>query len=157
MQRSLGLVGALLLLFCAVSFAQIQPAPADVTAEAQAGVTAFLKGQVQAWNRGDLKAFMEGYWKSPEVVFVSGTHYWRGWDLINRWYHNGYDNGGSEMGKMAMGWSSPIHVLAPDLAYVDGDFQLTTSDGKQDRRNFSLILRKFPEGWRIVHDRTCSD
>ena len=29
-------------------------------------------------------------------------------------------------------------------------------DGKQPHGVFTLIFRKFPEGWRIVHDHTCS-
>jgi ketosteroid isomerase-like protein len=29
-------------------------------------------------------------------------------------------------------------------------------DGKQPRGVFTLIFRKFPEGWRIIHDHSCA-
>ena len=33
-------------------------------------VVTVLKAQEEAWNRFDIPAFMEGYWNSPELVFV---------------------------------------------------------------------------------------
>ena len=34
--------------------------------------------QQLAWNRGDIPAFMEGYWKSDQLTFVS-TRVTKGW------------------------------------------------------------------------------
>ena len=41
-------------------------------------IRALLAKQVDAWNRGDLEGFMAGYWKSPELSFISGTTETRG-------------------------------------------------------------------------------
>jgi len=68
-----------------------------------------------------------------------------------------YQTGKAEMGKLGMAYSKPAHMLARDLAYVDGDYQLTNSDGGTSSGVFTLIFRKFPEGWRIIHDRTCAE
>ena len=50
-----------------------------------------------------------------------------------------------------------VEVLGPDAALVRGRFQLVMPDGKQPHGLFTLIFRKFHEGWRIVHDHTCAD
>jgi ketosteroid isomerase-like protein len=44
-------------------------------------------------------------------------------------------------------------MLSKDSAYVLGEFHLQR---KKDNPAgvFTLIVRKFPEGWRIVHDHT---
>jgi beta-aspartyl-peptidase (threonine type) len=47
-----------------------------------------------------------------------------------------------------------VDVLAPDAAFARGRWELTMADGKKPGGLFTLILRKFPEGWRIVHDHT---
>ena len=60
---------------------------------------------------------------------------------------------GKEMGHLDFK-DIEINMLGPDSAYARGHWQLTMSDGKQPGGLFTLILRKFPEGWRIVHDHT---
>ena len=50
-----------------------------------------------------------------------------------------------------------IEPLGADSAFVRGKFQLQMPDGKQPHGVFTLIFRKLPEGWRIIHDHTCSD
>jgi beta-aspartyl-peptidase (threonine type) len=49
-----------------------------------------------------------------------------------------------------------VIVLGPDSAYVTGKFHLKMSNGKEPSGRFTVIFRKFPEGWRIVHDHSCS-
>lgn len=37
----------------------------------KAAIQRVLDDQAKAWNKGDLEAFMDGYWKSPDLsVFV---------------------------------------------------------------------------------------
>ena len=38
-----------------------------------------LIAQEAAWNHGDLEGFMAGYWKSPELTFLSGDKVTLGW------------------------------------------------------------------------------
>ena len=47
-----------------------------------------------------------------------------------------------------------IEILAPDAAFVRGSWHLTMSDGKTPHGLFTLVFRKLPEGWKIVHDHT---
>jgi beta-aspartyl-peptidase (threonine type) len=43
--------------------------------------------------------------------------------------------------------------LAPDAAWVRGRWKVTTTS-KEVGGWFTLIFKKRPEGWRIVHDHT---
>src|SRR4051812_1615628 len=55
-------------------------------------VRAVLDAQVAAWNRGDIDAFMDGYWRSPRTVFVSGDNLTRGWQTVLDRYRKAYDS-----------------------------------------------------------------
>ena len=122
----------------------------DVTA-----IRAVMDAQVAAWNHHDLESFMAGYWKSPELTFFSGTTETQGWEPTLERYRKSYQAEGHSMGTLSFS-DLQIETLAVDAAFVRGKFQLTMPDGKQPHGVFTLIFRKFPEGWRIVHDHTCS-
>jgi len=50
-----------------------------------------------------------------------------------------------------------IDVLGRRVAVVTGKWQLTMSDGKQPHGLFTLVMKKMPGGWRIVHDHTSAE
>jgi ketosteroid isomerase-like protein len=111
--------------------------------------------QQAAWNRGDLEGFMSGYWNSPELTFFSGGHASQGWQAALDRYKKNYQGDGHEMGKLEFA-NLRIEMLGPDAAFVRGEFHLAMSDGKTPQGLFTLIFRKFPEGWKIVHDHSAS-
>ena len=123
--------------------------------EVAAAIRAVLDDQVSAWNRGDLDAFMRGYAKLPELSFYSGATVTSGWEQTLQRYRTKYQGAGNQMGKLVFS-DLEIHVLAPDAAWVGGRWQLEMTDGKRPGGLFTLIFRKLPEGWRIVHDHTSS-
>lgn len=112
-----------------------------------------LTEQDAAWNEGKLEKFMEGYWKSPDLTFFSGTSVRRGWDETLARYREKYQGEGKEMGKLTF---SDLQIDGAPLgwAWVRGRWQLELKDGTKPGGLFTLILRRFPEGWRIVHDHT---
>ena len=112
-----------------------------------------LAEQSEAWNRHDLKGFMEGYWNSPELTFFSGAKQTSGWHATLERYQKTYQSEGKEMGRLQF-FDLQIEPLGSEAAFVRGAWQLTMSDGKTPHGLFTLVFRKFPEGWRIVHDHT---
>jgi beta-aspartyl-peptidase (threonine type) len=121
---------------------------------AEKAVRGVLDEQVRAWNKGDLDGFMAGYWKSPDLTFFSGDKVTRGWEATLERYRKKYQAEGKEMGKLSFK-DLDVQVLGPDSAVVRGRFELVTSKDKPTGL-FTLLFRRFPEGWRIVHDHTSS-
>jgi beta-aspartyl-peptidase (threonine type) len=118
-----------------------------------AAVRAVLDAQVAAWNRGDIDAFMNGYWRSPDTVFISGDSLTRGWQTVLDRYKKSYDSR-EKMGTLSF-LEIEIVPLASDRAVAYGRWQLKrTSDTPHGR--FTLIFRRTREGWRITHDHTSS-
>jgi len=112
-----------------------------------------LRAQQDAWNHRDLEGFMDGYWKSAELTFFSGAQLTAGWQGALDRYRKTYQSDGKEMGTLEFA-ALQIEILAPDAAFVRGSWHLTMSDGKTPHGLFTLVFRKLPEGWKIVHDHT---
>jgi ketosteroid isomerase-like protein len=112
-----------------------------------------LRAQQEAWNRRDLDAFMAGYRNSPELTFFSGGTEHDGWQAAMDRYRQSYASPGHEMGQLDFS-NLRIEMLGSDAAFVRGAWHLTMPDGKTPHGLFTLILRKFAEGWKIVHDHT---
>jgi beta-aspartyl-peptidase (threonine type) len=128
----------------------ICPPPECVSPEAE--IRAVLDGQVAAWNRGDLEGFMGGYWNSPDMSFYSGADKRRGWQATLDRYQKRYRGEGKEMGKLDFS-EIDVQPLGPDSALVRGRWHVKMT--KEELGGlFTLIFRRFPEGWRIVHDHT---
>ena len=138
-----------LVVLAAVLLAQ-PPAAGD----AQKAIRAVLDAQVVAWNKGDLEGFMAGYWKSPDLTFYSGKTKMRGWQATLERYRKRYQADGREMGKLAFS-ELEIEPLTDNYAVVRGRWQLTLK-GENPGGLFTLVFKKLPEGWRIIHDHTSS-
>ena len=121
--------------------------------ETKSAVENVLRTQQTAWNRHDLEGFMTGYWNSPELTFFSDAHETSGWQGALARYRNRYQGQGKEMGKLEFS-ELRIAPLGSDAAFVRGAWHLTLSDGKTPHGIFTLVFRKFSDGWKIVHDHT---
>jgi uncharacterized protein (TIGR02246 family) len=119
-------------------------------------IRAVLDQQVVDWNKKDLDGFCNGYWKSPKLVFLSGGTKTEGWEGMRNRYRARYQGEGREMGKLVFS-EVEIEHLGPDSAFARGRWELTMSDQAKVGGRFTLILKQFPDGWRIVHDHTSSD
>lgn len=122
----------------------------------RAAIRQVIEEQQAAWNRKDLEGFMAGYWHSSDLTFFSGAHQSEGWEAALNRYKNSYQGAGHEMGMLEFR-SLRIEMLGPEAAFVRGEFHLTMSDGKTPHGLFTLVFRKFPEGWRIVHDHSAAE
>lgn len=132
------------ILMAALVFAVPERLPNSV-AEIQSVLTA----QQDAWNRGDIDAFMNGYARSASTVFISEDEVRRGWETLRDRYRVKYSDR-AKMGRLSFS-EIEANMLSPDAAVVLGRWRLKRANDEPHGR-FTLIFKRLPEGWRIVHD-----
>jgi ketosteroid isomerase-like protein len=119
-------------------------------------VRAVLDQQVADWNKGDLDGFLTGYWNSPKVVFMSGGQRFDGYEAMRDRYRRRYKADGKAMGQLAFS-ELDVESLGPESVLARGRFRLTMPDGTKPTGLFTVIVRKLPDGWKIVHDHTSAE
>ncbi|HEV2299725.1 MAG TPA: DUF4440 domain-containing protein [Candidatus Acidoferrales bacterium] len=130
--------------------ATAQKAANTTNADEQA-VRSVLLDQVTQWNNGEIPGFMKGYWKSEKTEFVNASGIFRGWDNVLQRYLRQYPDRAA-MGQLTFS-DLEINLLSPDSAYVLGHWRLERQSGPIGGV-FTLIFRKFSDGWKIIHDHT---
>jgi len=127
--------------------AEIPPRSPNDDAE----IHAVMSAQEAAWNRGDIDGFMNGYARSGATEFISGDKLTRGWQTVRDRYKKKYDSR-EKMGTLHFS-ELKITRLGSDAALVIGRWRLDRKSDKLQGR-FTLLFRRTPTGWRIVHDHS---
>ena len=112
-----------------------------------------LEQQKQCWNNGDIDGFMQGYWKSKDLVFTSlkyKTTY--GWEETLRRYQESYPTK-SSMGELEFEIIK-VNLTSKNTAKLEGKWKLIKE--KNPNGVFWLDLKKFDENWLIIKDSTIS-
>ncbi len=125
---------------------------AGSAADAKDDVRKVLDDQVAAWNKGDVEGYMKGYWQSDELTFYSGGTATKGWKATLERYKKNYTAAGKKMGTLAFA-DVEVTPISDTHAVVLGKWKLTGLDEPAEGL-FTLIVKKLPEGWRVVHDHT---
>ena len=142
------IIFACLLIFAGSSFSFTQ-VKADEKIKTE--IRRVMDEQVAAWNAGSVDGFMKGYWNSPELKFVSGANVTRGWQPTLERYKKTYDSK-AKMGALAFS-DLEITVLSGDAAIVLGSWALAREKDNPHGK-FTLVFRKFRDGWKIILDHT---
>ncbi len=125
--------------------------PTAPSHEDEQEIRAVLERQKQAWNRGDIEAFMDGYHRSPTIVFTSGAKIRRGWDETLASYQAKYVSGNA-MGHLEF-TEVELQPIGAHGAVALGHWALTETPKASDGV-FSLVFAKIDGRWVIVHDHT---
>ncbi len=123
------------------------------TARAQdkGAILKVLQMQEQAWNEGDIDRFMEGYLKSDSLMFVGSSGPTYGYETVKANYRKNYP-GKTGMGKLTF-TIKKVELICGDTAFVMGGFHLKR-DQDEPKGHFTLIFKKFSDGWKIVSDHS---
>ncbi len=124
--------------------------PQDSSKQVQ-DIMATLNAQVQAWNNGDVAGYMNGYWKSDSLIFTSSGNIQRGWNATYEKYKSSY-NTKEKMGTLTFS-GLEFTLLSETSAWVLGHWELTREKDHPEGI-FTLIVKKFADGWKVVHDHT---
>jgi uncharacterized protein (TIGR02246 family) len=119
-----------------------------------AEVTAVLKDSEAAWNRGDLERFASYYEDSPQTTYIGKTVTKGGPKEILERYKRSYPTR-EAMGTLTFS-EIEVRPLGAEFALSNGKFALerTTGGGGNASGRFTLVLRKTPAGWKIIHDHS---
>ncbi|MBN1821620.1 MAG: nuclear transport factor 2 family protein [Prolixibacteraceae bacterium] len=114
-------------------------------------IQAVFDMQEKAWNEGNLEKFMEGYWKSDQLVFVGSRGPTYGWQETLDSYKKGYPDK-KTMGTLKFETLS-IFKIDRKTVFLIGKWELTRESGNVSG-HFSLIWQKKKGKWVIVADHS---
>ncbi|MEO0582957.1 MAG: nuclear transport factor 2 family protein [Bacteroidota bacterium] len=136
-------------LFLLLSFFSLSAqnmAPADEQA-----IREVMKAQEIAWTNGDIDAFMKGYWKSENLIFVGSSGVNHGWQATLDRYKKTYPDKAA-MGKLTFELLK-VEELGPETAFVLGKWHLAREKDELGG-HFTLIWKKIEGEWVIVSDHS---
>ena len=119
--------------------------------KAEKEIQAVFAMQEKAWNEGNLEKFMEGYWKSDQLVFVGSRGPTYGWQETLDSYKKGYPDKAA-MGKLKFE-TLKITKIDRKTVLVIGKWQLTKEAGNAGGY-FSLVWQKIEGHWLIIADHS---
>lgn len=112
-----------------------------------------LEEQSVCWSRGDLDCFMQSYWKSDSLLFVGSRGLTYGWQQTLDNYKRSYPSAAA-MGQLTFDLKE-IRPLSPETMLVVGKWHLAREVPEGDLEgHFSVIFRKFEDGWKIIADHS---
>ncbi|MCU1234887.1 MAG: hypothetical protein JWP63_2854 [Candidatus Solibacter sp.] len=117
-------------------------------------VRKLLKDSEVAWNRADLVTFASFYDDSPETTFIGREVTHGGPKEIVARYRRGYPTP-EKMGTLTFS-EIEVRPLGDGFALAHGKYSLkrTEAGGGDANGRFTLVLRRAPAGWRIIHDHS---
>ncbi len=95
---------------------------------------------------------MQTYWKSDKLTFSSGGKTTYGWQATLDNYKRSYPTV-EKMGKLHFD-GLDISMIESNSALVIGDFHLKMANKELVDGNFSLVVKRFVQDWKIIHDHS---
>jgi uncharacterized protein (TIGR02246 family) len=113
-----------------------------------------MRASEAAWNRGDLETFASYYDDSPQTTFIGREVTRGGTKAILDRYRRGYPTR-EKMGTLTYS-EMEVRPLADGVALMTGRFALqrTAEGGGDTAGTFTLIWKRTPAGWKIIHDHS---
>ncbi len=117
----------------------------------QEAIYKIMNRQISCWNQGDIDCFMEGYWQSDALMFISKNGITYGYDQIKARYIRNYPD------RKAMGQLNfdivQLQPLGKDAYLMVGKWMLKREEDDLGGY-FTLLFRSINGAWVIVQDHT---
>jgi len=114
-----------------------------------------MAAQEKAWNNGDIDGFMDGYWKSDSLMFISGDNVSYGWQMVTDNYEAKYSTK-ELMGDLTFDVVK-LEQLSSTAYIMIGSWKLDrhiSNESTVITGKYSLIWRLVDGEWVIVIDHT---
>ncbi len=143
--RRVRIASLLFVLAVAAACASSRP-PRDPSGE----IAGRIRESADAWNRGDLAAFVADYDDSATFVTSKGLI---GKEEMARHYAEKYFHGGKPDQTLRFE-EIRVRILGDGVALATGRWAVSGGGKPEQSGWFSLVWKKVPDGWRIVHDHS---
>jgi hypothetical protein len=130
---------------CNIAFAQ-KLKPSDKTE-----IIKVMNMQESSWSNGDAEGYMQGYWKSDSLRFITKKGVIYGWQNMLDRYKKSYPDKNA-MGKLKFS-ELTFEALSRHKILVTGKWTLTRTEDELSGY-FTLIWQKIKGKWVIVLDHT---
>jgi ketosteroid isomerase-like protein len=125
--------------------------PAQSYSREEKAIRGVMAQQEKDWNAGNVEAFMEGYWKSDSLKFISSRGVNLGWQTTLDGYKKGYPDRAT-MGHLTFTLIK-VEVINKKNAFVIGKWHLKREKGDVGGY-FTLFWKRIQGKWVIVADHT---
>ena len=119
--------------------------------DARQTIMQIMNNQEECWNSGDLECFMEGYWPSDSLMFVSSSKVYYGYEQTLNRYRTTYPDRAA-MGQLTFEYVS-LERLSETAYFMVGKYHLEREMGNL-QGHFTLLWRKIEGKWLIVVDHS---
>ncbi len=121
--------------------------------EASKQIETILKNQTQMWNNGSIDGFMQGYWHSDSLKFITKRGVKFGFDSVALGYKKSY-NTPEKMGKLTFKHLKYYALNTNNtLMQTTGTWHVVQKN-ETDSGMFSLFLKPINGQWKIIIDHT---
>jgi CTP:phosphocholine cytidylyltransferase-like protein len=110
-----------------------------------------LNRQLAAWNSGSIEGFMQGYWKSEELRFITKKGVTFGWNNVFESYKKSFSTK-ELMGKLLFNVDN-VTEIAKNTYLTTGKWIVESADQPKSGY-FSLVFKKVKNEWLIIVDHT---
>jgi ketosteroid isomerase-like protein len=110
-----------------------------------------MKKQEISWSKGDVQSYMDSYWKSDSLRFITKKGVIYGWQNMLEKYKKSYPDK-TAMGSLKFEIIS-MEQIATDKVLVIGKWTLKRSSDELSGF-YSLIWKKINGRWQIIIDHT---
>ena len=131
------------------------PAPASTVDQDRLDVVRSMQDSADAWSRNDLDGYMDGYERSPDTLYVTGSRIVRGYEAIRAMYASRFKP------MQPLGHLSLVVIdyrpLSGDFSMALGRYVLARPGGVGPATGvFTLVYHRTLNHWKIISDHTSS-